>query len=172
MPGCLEALPSVITFHKGYLNANPLSPFAAVLSPTTKLGHDPRLVDEIIPKDFNVSCHRPTPGQGYLKALAAPNTTVYSSNIGSMTPKEIHHLNRWRSKSRRDNLCGFDTSFRPRFPIIGLDGVNIRDLWRTRPLSYLSLGVPRVPSYFIYIGPYVPLGHSPRYLSSKVSPAT
>lgn len=125
-----------------------------------KLNHDPHLVDKIIPKTFNVGCRRPSPGPGYLEALVAPNSTVYTEDIREITPKGF------RTSTGEEVevdiiICatGFDTSFLPRFPIIGLNGVDIRDLWKTKPLSYLSVGVPRIPNYFIYIGPYGPLAH-------------
>lgn len=43
---------------------------------------------------------------------------------------------------------GFDTSFRPAFPIYGLHGQNLRDLWMDKPRSYLSIGAPQMPNYF------------------------
>lgn len=50
-----------------------------------KLAPKPELIDAIIPKDFNVACRRPTPGNGYLEALAGPKTTVFTKNIGGIT---------------------------------------------------------------------------------------
>ena len=52
---------------------------------------------------------------------------------------------------------GFDTSFRPRFPIVGLEGIDIRDLWEYHALGYISTGVPKMPNYFTYFGPYGPV---------------
>jgi cation diffusion facilitator CzcD-associated flavoprotein CzcO len=125
-----------------------------------KLGHEPRLVESIIPKSFNVGCRRPSPDPGYLEALVATNTTVYTDALHEITRKGF--LDHDGHEVEVDViLCatGSDTSFRPRFPIVGLDGVDIRDLWKNWPLSYLSLGAPRVPNYFIYLGPYGPLAH-------------
>lgn len=50
---------------------------------------------------------------------------------------------------------GFDVSFRPRFPIIGRNGVDLSDLWRDRPTAYMSFSVPEFPNYF---GQYLPTG--------------
>lgn len=77
---------------------------------------------------------------------------------------------------------GFDTSFRPRYPIIS-NGVNLQDLWKDYPVdSYLSIAVQGFPNvgsafrvcaqvddtelkllllslqYFTYYGPYGPAG--------------
>lgn len=48
---------------------------------------DPRLVDKIIPKNFNPGCRRPTPAPGYLEALVAPNATIFTDAIGHITEK-------------------------------------------------------------------------------------
>lgn len=42
------------------------------------LKDDQRLCDALIPRDFNPGCRRPTPAPGYLEALVAENTTVYT----------------------------------------------------------------------------------------------
>lgn len=51
-----------------------------------KLSVDPVLADKIIPKHFNVGCRRPTPGNGYLEALVAANTTCFTDPISHITP--------------------------------------------------------------------------------------
>jgi hypothetical protein len=43
---------------------------------------------------------------------------------------------------------GFDVSFRPRFPVIGQNGVDLRDMWKDQPDTYLSATVPQLPNYF------------------------
>jgi hypothetical protein len=125
-----------------------------------KLANNPRLIDKIIPKDFNVGCRRPTPGNGYLEALVAPKTTVYTSDdpLAAITPTGF------RTSSGADIavdviICatGFDTSFRPPFPITGLDGVPIHEKWSKFPLSYGGVAVPHVPNYFMYSGPFAPV---------------
>lgn len=41
----------------------------------------------------------------------------------------------------------FDVSFRPRFPVIGTDGIDLRDLWATNPQAYLSMFTSGFPNY-------------------------
>lgn len=54
---------------------------------------------------------------------------------------------------------GFDTSFRPAFPII-VNGLNVQDEYDSGDIvGYLGLSAPEVPNYFIFVGPYGPLGH-------------
>lgn len=54
-----------------------------------KLKAKPELVKHIIPDDFNVACRRPTPGNGYLEALAGPKSHVFTNNIGGITKKGV-----------------------------------------------------------------------------------
>jgi len=42
---------------------------------------------------------------------------------------------------------GFDTSYRPSFPTIGLKE-DLRELWEEEPKSYLSIAAPGLPNYF------------------------
>lgn len=42
---------------------------------------------------------------------------------------------------------GFDTSFRPAFPVIAY-GQDLRDTWKDEPTSYLSIAAAGVPNYF------------------------
>lgn len=73
-------------------------------------------------------------------------------------------------------LSGFDTTFRPKFPIIGANGVNLQDKWKDYPVdAYMAITVAEMPNvgtgpaffgsvtdiscltqYFIYYGPYGP----------------
>jgi hypothetical protein len=48
---------------------------------------------------------------------------------------------------------GFDTSFMPKFPIIGRAGVQMSEQWSKHASAYLSLAVPGFPNYFVVGGP-------------------
>lgn len=124
----------------------------------TKLDHNARLMDKMIPKNFNVACRRPTPGNGYLEALIAEKTTVFTENINAITPKGFTTQD--GTEYEVDVIIcatGFDTSFRPRFPIIGLDGISLNEQWKDLPKSYISISAPKFPNYFIYSGPWSPV---------------
>lgn len=44
---------------------------------------------------------------------------------------------------------GFDTTFRPRFPMIGRGNLDLADEWEQGPpKSYFGLAVPDMPNYF------------------------
>jgi hypothetical protein len=54
---------------------------------------------------------------------------------------------------------GFNVAFAPRFPIIGLDNVNLQEAWSKNPQSYLSVTAANMPNYFVYLGPASAVGH-------------
>jgi cation diffusion facilitator CzcD-associated flavoprotein CzcO len=125
-----------------------------------KLEGKPELMDKIIPSNFGVGCRRPTPGNGFLEALTQEKTIVFTEMLqevtltGFVSGDGVHH-------EADAIICatGFDTTFRPQFPIIA-NGVNLQDRYDSKDLvGYLGLSAPEVPNYFIFIGPYGPLGH-------------
>ncbi|EIM90702.1 FAD/NAD-P-binding domain-containing protein [Stereum hirsutum FP-91666 SS1] len=137
----------------------------AALAYATKHMHDildgnERLKNAIIPKTFSVGCRRPTPGNGYLEALLQPNVQVYTDMLQRITERGFidadgveHEVDVF--------ICatGFDTSYRPRFPVFA-NGVNLQDKWRTYPNdAYMSIAVKDFPNYFTYFGPHGPAGH-------------
>ncbi|PKY00473.1 FAD/NAD(P)-binding domain-containing protein [Aspergillus campestris IBT 28561] len=124
---------------------------------TAKLAENADIAAHIIPQNFNVACRRPTPGNGYLEALIGEKTTIFMEDVAGITPKGF------TVQSGEEYACdviicatGFDTSFRPRFPITGINGKSLSELWSNMPESYLGLAVPRMPNYFMFTGPFTP----------------
>jgi cation diffusion facilitator CzcD-associated flavoprotein CzcO len=90
-----------------------------------------------------------TPGHGYLEALVADNVTVTGDPICNFTPTGIETTT--GEKFAFDIIVcatGFDTSYRPSFPVIGEKGTDLRDEWLDEPRSYLSVAVAEFPNYF------------------------
>ncbi|KAF7114789.1 hypothetical protein CNMCM5793_000328 [Aspergillus hiratsukae] len=123
-----------------------------------RLSRKPELCDNLIPS-FPPVCRRLTPGPGYLEALTDDKVDVITSKIvkvdaeGIITADGQHHPT--------DVLVcatGFDTTFTPRFPIIGRNGVTLADRWQKTPETYLSLAVDGFPNYFVCLGPNAALG--------------
>jgi cation diffusion facilitator CzcD-associated flavoprotein CzcO len=108
-----------------------------------------KLAEMLIPS-FPVGCRRQTPGPGYLEALVQDNVDTRWDDIESFTVKGI------RTKSGDDLefdivVCatGFDTTFKPRFPVVGRGGVNLAKRWDEElPQSYFGMTVPDFPNYF------------------------
>lgn len=101
-----------------------------------------------------------TPGDGFLEALVSDNTTVVSEDIECITPKGIKTAD-GKEYEVDVVVCatGFDVSQRPVFPVIGRNGIDLRDFWAEEPINYLSVTAPGFPNYFITGGPNSPIAN-------------
>ncbi|KAG7126384.1 putative sterigmatocystin biosynthesis monooxygenase stcW like protein [Verticillium longisporum] len=125
-----------------------------------KLG-DAYLEEKLIP-DWSVGCRRLTPGVDYLESLTKPNVSVVYGEIKSLGERgPIGEDGREHPVDVLICATGFDTSFRPRFPIIAPSGENLQDKWSGTPESYLGIGVAGFPNYFNMLGPNCPIGNGP-----------
>ncbi|GAA6060117.1 hypothetical protein JCM10212_003525 [Sporobolomyces blumeae] len=124
-----------------------------------KLAKKPHIAEKLIPK-FPVACRRLTPGPGYLEALVEDNVDFISDPIKRITETGIETVGGvHREYDTIITATGFDTSYRPRIPIIGRNGSNVQDLWADIPRHYLSMAVgPDHPNFFVVNGPNSSLG--------------
>ncbi|KAJ9642219.1 hypothetical protein H2204_002588 [Knufia peltigerae] len=122
-------------------------------------GADPEVIEAIIPKTFNVGCRRPTPGEGFLEALTKENVKVYTKQVQQINATGFIDCEGCQVDVDVI-ICatGFNTSFIPRFPVEA-NGYSIAKLWEKVPESYIGLGVPHMPNYFMMGGPNGPSGH-------------
>lgn len=108
------------------------------------------LMEKMIPKNYAVGCRRPTPGNGYLECITDEQKCQVSfSQIKEITSEGI--LTEDDTLHKVDVLIcatGFDVSFKPRYPIVGKNGADMRDVWAKAPETYLSLTAPQFPNYF------------------------
>ena len=56
---------------------------------------------------------------------------------------------------------GFNTTFVPRFPILGRDGRNLQDVWASKPSSYFGIAASGFPNFLMFLGPYSPIANGP-----------
>ncbi|KIW89983.1 uncharacterized protein Z519_09413 [Cladophialophora bantiana CBS 173.52] len=86
-----------------------------------------RIAEMLIP-DFPIGCRRQTPGFGFLESLVRPNVEVIQDRIVRVTKEGIVCKDGEETKLE-SIICatGFDTTFKPRIPIVGQNGL---DLWR------------------------------------------
>lgn len=119
-----------------------------------KLNNNEEIIEAIVPKDFTVGCRRPTPGEGFLEALVDPITTVHTKQMQRVTETGfIAHDGTAHEVDVIVCATGFDTSWVPRFPV-KTHQKDLQDAWRENgPLSYLGVGVPQIPNYFLCLGP-------------------
>lgn len=90
-----------------------------------------------------------TPGDGYLEALIKPNVTVVATEIEKVTETGFLTVD-GRSFDVDAIICatGFETSYRPPFPIVGRKGRVLSEYWQESPLHYMSVTAPGFPNYF------------------------
>ncbi|KAB8295057.1 hypothetical protein EYC80_006997 [Monilinia laxa] len=118
---------------------------------------DKRLLKGLTPK-FSIGCRRITPGDPYMKAIQEPNVDVHFSAVEEITEDSV--IDSEGQERKVDTvICatGFDVSYRPRFPVIGQNGVDLRNKWKEIPESYLGLTVPDIPNFITFIGPTWPV---------------
>lgn len=122
---------------------------------------DDALAVKLIPK-WGVGCRRLTPGINYLETLSAPNVSVVYGEIVEITERGCV-CDDGKEYPVDVLICatGFDTSFKPRFPLVGLNGIDLRDQWATEPKGYMGLAAPNMPNYFQFLGPNCPVGNGP-----------
>lgn len=123
--------------------------------------HNPYLEEHLIP-NWHVGCRRLTPGVGYLEALGKENVEVVYGEITHITERGCVCDN--GNEYPVDILIcatGFDTSFKPRFPIVAPNGKNLQDVWKEEAQSYLGVAAAEFPNYLIFLGPNCPIGNGP-----------
>ncbi|KAL2135631.1 hypothetical protein VTI74DRAFT_7581 [Chaetomium olivicolor] len=131
------------------------------------LQRNEQLCKALIP-EFPLGTRRITPGPGYLRALTQPNVEVRRSSIRRFVADGIE-LESGELLNVDAIICatGFDTSFCPRFPIIGRNG-NLQDRWtKETPRAYMSCAVDGLPNYFTFLGPNAPIGHGSVFTLSE-----
>ncbi|KAF5362008.1 hypothetical protein D9756_002403 [Leucocoprinus leucothites] len=119
------------------------------------------LEDKIVPS-WSLGCRRITPGVGYLEALVHEKTEVVTSGVKSVTPKGC--VSEEGKEYPVDIIVcatGFDTSYIPYFPIVGLNGRLLSDAWQDEPQTYFGIATPDFPNYFTFMGPTSTVGNGP-----------
>lgn len=123
--------------------------------------NNPYLESKLIP-DWSVGCRRLTPGVNYLESLTKPNVEVVYGEIKEATERGCLCDN---SKEYPVDILicatGFDTSFKPRFPVVAPSGENLQDKWAANPESYFGMAAADFPNYFVMLGPNCPIGNGP-----------
>ncbi|KAF4611042.1 hypothetical protein D9613_007088 [Agrocybe pediades] len=115
----------------------------------------------VIPK-WAVGCRRFTPGINYLETLGSEKVQVVYGQVQAVTEKGC--IGGDGQEYPVDVLIcatGFDTSYKPRFPIVGKSGVSLGDAWKDESDAYIGLAAADFPNYFMFIGPNSPIGNGP-----------
>ncbi|KAJ9612026.1 hypothetical protein H2200_003621 [Cladophialophora chaetospira] len=130
---------------------------AALKARMAEMMPDERLRQGFQP-NFGIGCRRITPGDPYIEAVQKPNVDVHFTEVvkidetGVIGKDGVH-----REVDTIVCATGFDVSYRPRFPIVGQNGVDLADKWKVCPEGYLGLGIPEFPNFLTFIGPNWPV---------------
>ncbi|KAJ0337008.1 hypothetical protein KNSL1_013070 [Colletotrichum chrysophilum] len=119
---------------------------------------DVALQERLIPK-FEAGCRRINPGEQYLLTLQESNVEPVFESIEKITATGIVAGGVEYPVDVLIAATGFNTTFRPRFPIIGRDGKNLQEVWSESPTSYCGTGVSGFPNYMIFLGPNTPISN-------------
>ncbi|KAH8897442.1 FAD/NAD(P)-binding domain-containing protein [Thozetella sp. PMI_491] len=131
--------------------------------------HDAELQEKLIP-GFEAGCRRVNPSQAYLAAVQETNVRPVFDSIIRIVPDGVEVQAKPSTAEQSTTAAvhsadviiaatGFDTSFKPRFPILGRGGVDLRLLWDSNPVSYMGTGVSGFPNYLTFLGPNTPISN-------------
>ena len=118
-------------------------------------------LEGVLVPEWSVGCRRITPGVGYLESLGNEKTHVVYGNIDQVTPRGCVSGGVEYPVDVLICATGFDTTFRPRFPVIGPKRNNLQDDWKDEPKSYFGIAAPNIPNYMMFLGPNSPVGNGP-----------
>ncbi len=129
---------------------------AAITAQMKQRMNIPHLEERLIPH-YGVGARRLTPGRDYLETLGAPNVEIVFGSCESVTEDGFVADGRIFSVDVLICATGFDTSYRPRFPLLGLQGKNLQHEWASEAKGYMSIAASGFPNYMTFTGPNSPV---------------
>jgi len=97
-----------------------------------------------------------------LQSVKKPNVRVVKAGITAFDSEGcIDDLGEHHPVDVIICATGYDTSFIPRFPILGHQGINLQNAWAKAPSSYFGIGVAEFPNFMMMLGPYSPVANGP-----------
>ncbi|EOD51159.1 putative flavin-binding monooxygenase protein [Neofusicoccum parvum UCRNP2] len=103
---------------------------------------------------LKVSCRRITPGDPYLHAIQEPNVNMHFTGAARIEKDGV--VGEDGTVVTCDTIVcatGFDTTWKPRFPVVGRNGVDLREKWRDSPAAYFGVACPDMPNWITFLGP-------------------
>lgn len=121
--------------------------------------HRDDIFEQLLPT-FSPGCRRLTPGNPYMKAIQESNVNLHRCAVTKVTPTSV--ISAEGTEVEVDTIIcatGFDVSYKPKFSVVGRNGVSLQEKWDTIPEGYLGLAVPDMPNYFVFQGPTFPVSN-------------
>jgi 4-hydroxyacetophenone monooxygenase len=128
---------------------------------TEQVGDDPALLDKVLP-DYPATGKRTLQDNGsWLRTLQRDNVELVRTPIRRLTPRGIVTDD---GVTHEVDVVIYATGFRHTdvlwpMRVTGRDGVDLHDMWGSRPYAHLGITVPRFPNFFIIYGPGAHLAH-------------
>lgn len=122
---------------------------------------DPALREALTPS-YTAGCKRILMANDYYPALTLPHVQVVTTPIREVTPRGIVTQD---GQVREVDALIFATGFQVHAPVdrgavLGLQGLDLAEVWRDGPQAYLGTAVAGFPNLFFVVGPNTGLGHS------------
>lgn len=130
-----------------------------------RLDGDEEWLQRVLP-DYAPGCKRLTPAPGYLEALRHEKLDYVEQPILRVDGTGITTADgKHREVDVIITATGFELGYTTLFPVIGSDGIDLRDKWAPEgpigyPESYLGLMAPGCPNYFtvLQVSPWSGVG--------------
>ncbi|KAF5970676.1 flavin-binding monooxygenase [Fusarium coicis] len=135
----------------------------AVRNRMRSLIKEDKIFEKMTP-DFPVNCRRlvvvtlMTPGDPYMKAIQEDNVEVRFTSVDEITEDGV--IGGDGVEHKVDAIVcatGFDCTHRPRFPVVGRNGVDLREKWKDFAEGYFGVACPDMPNWVTFLGPNWPV---------------
>jgi cation diffusion facilitator CzcD-associated flavoprotein CzcO len=128
---------------------------------------NPAVAEKLIPKNHGFGTRRVPLEGGYFEVYNQPNVRLVDINetpIERITPAGIKTSDREYQFDIIIYATGFDaiTGSFDRIDIRGIDGLQLKELWKDGPQTYLGVLVEGFPNLMMVMGPHAGLGNFPR----------
>lgn len=119
-------------------------------------------LQKIVTPNYTIGCKRILLSNDYYPSLQRKNVSLITDSISKIQGNGI------RTRDNRlypVDAIVFATGFQVfdsviPYPVYGLNGKNLRDVWKEGAEAYLGTAVSGFPNYFMVVGPNTGLGHN------------
>jgi cation diffusion facilitator CzcD-associated flavoprotein CzcO len=134
---------------------------------------DPKVAEKLIPRNHGFGTRRLPLETHYYEVYNRDNVElvdITETPIERITPKGIKTSERELEFDIIIFATGFDaiTGAFDKIDFRGLDGVRLKDKWKSGPETYLGLMVHQFPNMMMLMGPHTALGNIPRSIEYSV----
>lgn len=134
---------------------------------------DQKVAEKLIPRNHGFGTRRLPLETFYYEVYNRPNVElvdITETPIERITPKGIKTSAREFEFDIIIFATGFDaiTGSFDKIDFRGVNGVALKDIWKTGPETYLGLMVHRFPNMIMVMGPHTALGNIPRSIEYSV----